>query len=126
MADLEALYTTCRAETIGRFVSEHYTLPAPQDCRMLNRGFNDTYLLTAAGDERYVFRLSHQRARGAADVRTETDFITHLAGSGVPVAAPVPTRDGALFVRALAPEGIREGVLFRALDGRGARDRIDR
>src|SRR5689334_25408469 len=85
---------------------------------MLNRGFNDTYLLTPATGERYVFRLSHQRARGAADVKTETDFIAHLARSGVPVAAAVPTRDGALFVRGAAPEGVREGVLFRALDGR--------
>jgi len=118
LADLEALYTTCRAETIGRFVSEHFALPAPLNCRMLNRGFNDTYMVTAASGERYVFRLSHQRARGAADVRTETDFIAHLARSGVPVAAPVQTRDGAAFVRALAPEGVREGVLFHALDGR--------
>jgi Ser/Thr protein kinase RdoA (MazF antagonist) len=118
LSDLEALYTTCRAETIGRFVSEHYALPAPLDCRMLNRGFNDTYLLTAATGERYVFRLSHHRARGAADVGTETDFIAHLAQAGVPVATPVPTRDGVLFVRGSAPEGVREGILFRALDGR--------
>ncbi len=118
LTDLEALYTTCRAETIAHFVGEHYALPAPHACRMLNRGFNDTYLLTAATGERYVFRLSHRRARGAADVSTETDFIRHLAQSGVPVAAPVPARDGALFVRGAAPEGVREGVLFRALDGR--------
>ncbi|MGC2087721.1 MAG: phosphotransferase [Bradyrhizobium sp.] len=118
MADLEPLYTTCRAETIGRFVVEHYPLPAPLACRMLNRGFNDNYLITAASGERYVFRLSHHRARGGADVGTETDFIMHLARSGVPVATPVPTCVGALFVGAAAPEGVREGVLFRALDGR--------
>lgn len=118
MADLEPLYTTCRAEAIARFVSEHYALAAPLDCRMLNRGFNDNYLLTDAAGETYVFRLSHHRARGAADVRTETDFIAHLARSGVPVAIAVPTRGGALFVRGAAPEGWREGVLFRALDGR--------
>jgi Ser/Thr protein kinase RdoA (MazF antagonist) len=65
-----------------------------------------------------VFRLSHHRARGIADVRTETDFMVHLLQSGVPVAAPVQARDGNLFVRGLSPEGVREGVLFRALDGR--------
>jgi Ser/Thr protein kinase RdoA (MazF antagonist) len=85
---------------------------------MLNRGFNDIYLVTAATSERYVFRLSHHRARGVADVRTETDFLAHLARSGVPIAAPVGTRDGALFVRGAAPEGVREGVLFHALGGR--------
>jgi Ser/Thr protein kinase RdoA (MazF antagonist) len=85
---------------------------------MLNRGFNDVYLVVAATDERYVFRLSHHRARGVADVRTETDFMAHLARSGVPIAAPVQTRDGTLFVRGWSPEGVREGVLFRALQGR--------
>lgn len=85
---------------------------------MLNRGFNDVYLVVAATGERYVFRLSHHRARGAADVRTETDFMAHLLRSGVPVAAVVAARDGNLFVHARSPEGLREGVLFRALDGR--------
>ncbi len=85
---------------------------------MLNRGFNDIYLLVSATSERYVFRLSHRRARGVADVRTETDFMAHLARSGVQVAAPVQTRDGVLFVRGRSPEGMREGVLFRALEGR--------
>jgi Ser/Thr protein kinase RdoA (MazF antagonist) len=44
--------------------------------------------------------------------------MAHLARSGVPIAAPVQTRDGALFVRGRSPEGLREGVLFRALGGR--------
>jgi len=118
LVDFEPLYTTCRAETIARFVTEHYALALPLDCRLLNRGFNDIYLVVTATKERYVFRLSHHRARGVADVRTETDFMAHLARSGVPIAVPVPTRDGALFVRGRSPEGSREGVLFRALEGR--------
>jgi Ser/Thr protein kinase RdoA (MazF antagonist) len=118
MVDFEPLYATCGAEAIARFVAARYALPAPLDCRMLNRGFNDTYLIVTAAGERYVFRLSHHRARGAADVETETDFLVHLGRSGVPVAAPVPTADGPLFVRGQSPEGLREGVLFRALPGR--------
>ncbi|MGV7217191.1 phosphotransferase enzyme family protein [Bradyrhizobium sp. UFLA05-112] len=118
MVDFEPVYTTSRAETVARFVAERYALPAPLQCRMLNRGFNDVYLIVTATDERYVFRLSHHRARGAADVRTETDFLVHLDRSGVPVAAPVETREGSLFVQGQAPEGVREGVLFRELAGR--------
>jgi len=63
LVDFEPLYTTCRAETVARFVAERYALPLPLDCRMLNRGFNDVYLIVTATDERYVFRLSHHRAR---------------------------------------------------------------
>jgi Ser/Thr protein kinase RdoA (MazF antagonist) len=118
LVDFEPLYATSRAETVAQFVANRYELALPLDCRMLNRGFNDTYLVVAATGERTIFRLSHHRARGAADVATETDFLVHLDRSGVPVAIPVPTRDGALFVRGQAPEGVREGVLFRDLGGR--------
>lgn len=118
MVDFDPLYTTSRAEAVAQFVAEHYALSPPLNCRMLNRGFNDVYLVVAATGERYLFRLSHHRARGAADVMTETDFLAHLARAAVPVAAPIQTRGGALFVRGQSPEGVREGVLFRALGGR--------
>jgi len=118
LVDFTPLYTTTRAESVAQFVAERYQLALPLDCRTLNRGFNDTYLIIAATGERYIFRLSHRRARGAADVETETDFVTHLDRSGVPVAMPVPTRDGTLFVRGQSSEGVREGVLFRYLGGR--------
>jgi Ser/Thr protein kinase RdoA (MazF antagonist) len=118
LVDFEPLYTTCQAEAIARFVAKLYALALPLKCRLLNRGFNDVYLIVTATDERYVFRLSQHRARGVADVRTETDFMAHLARSGVPLAEPVQARDGVLFVRGWGPEGAREGVLFRALAGR--------
>lgn len=118
MVDFKPLYTTSRADAVAQFVAERYELALPLDCRMLNRGFNDVYLVVAASDERAIFRLSHHRARGAADVATETDFLTHLDRLGVPVATPVRARDGALFVRGQATEGVREGVLFRDLGGR--------
>ncbi|ARM87390.1 protein kinase domain-containing protein [Rhizobium sp. CIAT894] len=84
---------------------------------MLQRGLNDVYLAVGGDSERYVFRLSHQRARGPADVKNETAFLTHLRQTGVPVAAPIPTRDGALFLQGRAPEG----MLLRAIDGRSRR-----
>ena len=105
---------------MAQFVAERYALALPLNCRMLNRGFNDVYLLVTATSERYIFRLSHHRARGAADVETETDFLTHLDRCGVPIATPVQTREGGLFVRGRTPEGVREGVLFRDLGGRAA------
>ncbi|MBX4902397.1 phosphotransferase [Rhizobium bangladeshense] len=118
MLDFDPQYSTPRIEAIGRFIDKHYALARPVSCRMLQRGLNDVYLVTASNGERYVFRLSHHRSRGRADVRTETAFLTHLRGAGVPVAAPVPTRDGALFVQGEAPEGPREGVLFQEVSGR--------
>jgi Ser/Thr protein kinase RdoA (MazF antagonist) len=118
LLDFEPVYSTPREESVARFIAERYALPVPLDCRLLNRGFNDAYLVVAASGERYVFRLSHHRARGLPDVATETAFLAHLDRARVPVAAPIATRTGALFVHGAAPEGLREGVLFRALDGR--------
>jgi len=118
MIDFDPLYSTPQVEAVARFINKHYPLARPLSCRMLQRGLNDVYLVVTATGERYVFRLSHRRARGAADVGTETAFLTHLARLGVPVAGPMPTREDALFIRGDAPEGARDGVLFRALDGR--------
>ncbi|MGO7426194.1 phosphotransferase, partial [Rhizobium ruizarguesonis] len=93
----------------------HYPLAGPVSCRMLQRGLNDVYLALGRNGERYVFRLSHRRARGPADVKTETAFLAHLSQSGVSVAAPIATREGSLFVEGDAPEGVRQAVLFRAI-----------
>ncbi|MDK4736249.1 phosphotransferase [Rhizobium sp. CNPSo 3490] len=127
MLDFEPQYSTPGVETIGRFIDRHYGLAGPVDCRLLNRGLNDSYLVIDSIGERYVFRLSHRRSRGPADVRTETAFLRHLQEAGVPVAAPMPTRDGSFFLQGQAPEGLREAVLFREVSGRepGAADAGD-
>jgi Ser/Thr protein kinase RdoA (MazF antagonist) len=118
MLDFDPIYSTPQIEAIEQFINKHYALGGPVSCRLLQRGLNDVYLANGSNSERYVFRLSHQRARGPADVKSETAFLTHLSQSGVPVAAPIPTRDGTFFLQGRASEGAREGVLFRAIDGR--------
>jgi Ser/Thr protein kinase RdoA (MazF antagonist) len=118
VVDFLPLYSTSNADTVANFIARHYAIAAPVVCRMLNRGFNDVYRVTAASGERYIFRLSHHRVRGAADVKTETDFLLHLARQGVPVARPIETREGDWFFRGEAPEGARECVLFEELGGR--------
>jgi Ser/Thr protein kinase RdoA (MazF antagonist) len=118
MLDFDPLYSTPQIAAIERFIDKHYALGAPVSCRMLQRGFNDVYRVNASSGHRYIFRLSHQRARGPADVDRETAFLTHLAKSGVPVAAPIRTRDGTFYIRGDAPEGARDAVLFQSVDGR--------
>jgi hypothetical protein len=94
LTDFEPLDST-RFEGVASFVESRYPLAPPLRCRMLSRGFNDIFSVVAATGERFVFRLSHHRARGHADVRTETAFLIHLATVGTPVAPPVATRSGA-------------------------------
>ena len=115
---LTAGYSTATAESVSNFLATQYALQSPIECTLLRRGFNDSFEALAADGQRYVLRLSCRRLRGEADVASETDFLAYLDAVGVPVAAPVPARDGALFTSALLPEGSRPAVLFRLIEGR--------
>jgi Ser/Thr protein kinase RdoA (MazF antagonist) len=115
---LPVLHSTPRAEAVADFVSTHYDLPGSIECKLSLRGWNDTFEVRTRGAERFIFRISKRRARGDADVASETAFLVYLDGEGIPVAAAVPVRDGSLFTSALFPEGRRPAVLFRYAEGR--------
>jgi Ser/Thr protein kinase RdoA (MazF antagonist) len=115
---LAVTYSTPRADAVADFVAAHYGLPGPIECRLLRRGFNDTFEVRAENGQRLILRLSGRRARGESDVASETAFIAYLDKEGVPVAAPVPARDGTLFAIAVLPEGRRPAVLFKYAEGR--------
>ncbi len=115
---LPVCYATASAAAVAAHITEHYALRGSPACVLLNRGFNDTYLVTTQAAERFVLRLSGHRARGPADAAWETAFLAYLDAAGVPVAAPIPTRDGALFTTAVLPQGPRAAVLFHHAQGR--------
>ncbi len=115
---LDVAYSTASARAIAAFVAARYDVPGPLECSLLHRGLNDSFAVHAPGHGRYVLRLSGERRRGPADVAAETGFLAHLDAMGVPVAAAVPTREGALFTTATLPEGPRPAVLFRHAEGR--------
>jgi Ser/Thr protein kinase RdoA (MazF antagonist) len=115
---LPVMYSTPRAEAVARYVAARYAMAGPLECSLLHRGFNDSFEVRSDGGQHAVLRLSNKRARGDADVASETAFVAYLDGAGIPVAAPVPARDGTLFGLAQLPEGPRPAVLFRHAEGR--------
>jgi Ser/Thr protein kinase RdoA (MazF antagonist) len=113
------IYSTPSPAAVIEHVASRYGLPGPLGgCTLLKRGFNDCFELRDADGQRFVLRVSGFRLRGKADVAAETAFIAHLDRAGVPVAAPVPTRSGALFTRMSLPEASRPAVLFWFAEGR--------
>jgi Ser/Thr protein kinase RdoA (MazF antagonist) len=118
--NLRIAYSTAAAESVAAFAAARYDLPGPLKCTLLNRGFNDTFVLSAGDGFRHILRVSGKRRRGDADVEAETRFLAHLDAAGVPVAAARPTREGALFTEMDLPEGRRPVVLFRHVEGREA------
>jgi Ser/Thr protein kinase RdoA (MazF antagonist) len=117
-SSLPVIYSTLRAEAVADFVLTHYDLPGPIACRLLRRGFNDTFEVRAEGGARFIFRISTRRARGDADVASETAFLACLEREDIPVAAAVPLRDSSLFTSVHSAEGQRPAVLFRYAEGR--------
>jgi Ser/Thr protein kinase RdoA (MazF antagonist) len=115
---LPVMYSTPRADAVARYVASRYALPGPLDCSLLHRGFNDSFEVRSNDGQRAVLRLSSWRARGEADVASETAFVAYLDQAGIPVAAPVPATNGTLFGAAQLPEGRRPAVLFRYAEGR--------
>jgi Ser/Thr protein kinase RdoA (MazF antagonist) len=120
---LPVLYSTPRANAVADLVSTHYDLAAPIECKLLYRGWNDIFEIRTRDGERFIFRISKLRARGEADVASETAFLAYLDGKGIPVAAAIATRDGALFTSAPFPEGRRPAVLFHDAEGRPSQAR---
>jgi Ser/Thr protein kinase RdoA (MazF antagonist) len=117
-SDLRVTYSTAAADAVVAFAVAHYDLPGPLRCVLLNRGFNDTFLIEAADGLRSILRVSGRRRRGDADAAAETRFLAYLDEAGVPVGAARPTRAGALFTEMILPEGARPAVLFRHVEGR--------
>lgn len=118
LPSLPVLYSTPLAGAVADFVSTHYDLPGSIECKLLRRGWNDTFEIRTKDGERFVFRISKRRARGNADVASETAFLAYLDSEAIPVAAAVPLRDGSLFTSVFLPEGQRPAVLFRYAEGR--------
>jgi Ser/Thr protein kinase RdoA (MazF antagonist) len=115
---LQATYSTATADAVAALVAAHYDLPAPLECTLLQRGFNDSFAIRTPDQTRYVLRMSGRRRRGDADVDAETRFLAYLDSAGVPVSTAVPNRAGTLFCEAAMPEGPRPIVLFRYAEGR--------
>jgi len=82
LPSLPVLYSTPLAEAVADFVSTHYDLPGSITCKLLRRGFNDTFEVRTEGGERFIFRVSARRARGEADVASETAFLAYLDREG--------------------------------------------
>lgn len=123
-APTRVVYATAASASIAEIVTKLYGLKGDIQCELLNRGFNDTFLVRSSEREKYVFRLSQHGRRDQADIAAETTFLTCLHKQGIPVAAPRAALDGSLYSHIQLPDGDRPAVLFHYLEGRPA-DELD-
>ncbi len=94
-----------------------YSIPDPVECRLLNLGLNDTYVVIIRGGERYILRVYRHKWRTLSDILFEMDVLDQLHTKGVSVSIPVRRKDGRLLGTVAAPEGERYVVLFTYAPG---------
>ncbi|WP_345816922.1 phosphotransferase (plasmid) [Paraburkholderia sp. PREW-6R] len=114
---LRAAYSTIDATDLRDLIASTYPFESPFECGLLNRGFNDVYLLRFPDGRSKIARLSSRRARGESNVAYETSLLCHLKAAGGDVAAPLSTNTGALSIEVYAAEGRRSLVVFEFLAG---------
>lgn len=115
-ARVAVTHSLVSAEVLGTEIEQAYALGAPLECRLLRRGSNDTYLLSA-GDGHYIARLYGAGRRSLPEISYELDLLSHLGGRGLSVPLPLAARDGRLARLLLAPEGMRALVVLTHLAG---------
>lgn len=121
---VRVVYSLVATEEIQRIVASEYDVGVPDRCRVIHTGHNDTYEVVI-GSQRYAFRLQSEGKwwkSGESDARFELELLTHLHQYDVPVAYPLPRRNGDLLGVIRAPEGDRFYSLFAWAHGKVADD----
>ncbi|MEQ4304958.1 phosphotransferase [Plantactinospora sp. B6F1] len=118
---MRVTHSLLHAEDLAQLVEREYAIAAPVRVNLLNRGFNDTYLVTDADGGRRVLRIYNREKywiRSESDLRFELDLLEHLAAAGLGVIRPYQRTLGDRLGRLTAPEGERCFALFTHAPGR--------
>ncbi len=106
------------AKALGEYAQREYNIGQTTTCKLVNVGLNDTYVLGASDDGRYVLRVNGAGTRSLKNLQYEMAALCHLQDRSIPVAAPLRRKDDDLVGTAEAPEGPRYVCLFRFAPGK--------
>ncbi|MFJ8581777.1 phosphotransferase enzyme family protein [Micromonospora sp. NPDC093277] len=117
---MRVTHSLIHVEDLAQLVEREYAIAAPVKVSLLNRGFNDTYLVTDVEGGRRVLRVYNREKywiRSESDLRFELDLLEHLAAAGLGVIRPYQRTRGDRLGRLTAPEGERCFALFTHAPG---------
>ncbi|MDY7012604.1 MAG: phosphotransferase [Cyanobacteriota bacterium] len=109
-------YSTLDSSTLARRVLPQYGIWDVASCQFWNRGLSDVYVVETP-KKRYILRVSHHHWRSQTDIEFELELLDFLRQRHLPVAHPLRTTEGNLFVAIAAPEGQRYAALFTYAPG---------
>jgi Ser/Thr protein kinase RdoA (MazF antagonist) len=105
------IYSTLAPQALVRQVICQYQLETVSQCLLWYRGLSDVYLVQTIAAQ-YILRVSHHHWRSSADIQFELELLDFLHQNYLPVAYPLKTKEGKLFVTIHALEGDRYAALF--------------
>ncbi len=117
---MRVTHSLLHPEDVAELVEREYTIAAPVKVGLLNRGFNDAYLVTDVEGGRRVLRVYNREKywiRSESDLRFELDLLEHLAAAELGVIRPYQRAHGDRLGRLIAPEGQRHFALFTHAPG---------
>ena len=97
--------------SLASYITRHYDIGWVAECKFLNRGLNDTYLVETTTDK-FILRVYHLNWCTESDIAYELEVLVYLANKGADVSLPIKRKDGVTFDTVMAPEGSRYIALF--------------
>ncbi len=122
---MRVTHSLLHPDDLARLLEREYALALPVKVSLLNRGFNDTYLVTDVEGDRRVLRVYNRDKywiRSESDLHFELDLLEHLASAGLGVIRPYQRTVGDRLGRLTAPEGERCFALFTYAPGKPSYD----
>ena len=110
-------------EALEQSVLCHYQLNNIQDCRLLKRGLNDTYLVETE-QERYILRVYRHSWRTKDEIDFELELLHFLHKHNLAISYPIKKNTGDFTTAIPAPEGTRYTALFSYAPGKSVDKKI--
>jgi len=117
-------HSTLSVKALMTDVLPDYDIGTPLECRFLQLGLNDTYLVKTRNAQ-YILRVYRAGWRSVSEILYELDVLLFLQRENHAVSFPVPRKDGSLIHPVIAPEGIRYVALFTHAPGKEPRYEAD-
>lgn len=115
---LECVDSTLAPQAISRVAHEAYAIGGMVSCELIQHNLDAIYVL-AGRDRRHLIRVYNSRWWSLEEVLGEIEVLEHLAARDVRVAAPTRRTDGEWVTTVQAPEGPRQLVVYRYVEGEG-------
>lgn len=104
------------ADALAAELAKRYGLEGDVRCLLLSRGMNDIYRIEHAGDP-HALKVARSGKSSDDEFAYEQAYVNHLATHGIEVPSPISLTDGSQFFSVDAPEGKRQIVMMRWLEG---------